>query len=114
MLNTKLVLICKCGWSHVNECFSFVYWHHGLCVCVFRVDCSGRKVASLDVDGVVKVWAFNPIMQTKATIMSKSPLLSLEWAAKPDRLVNRSTVHEYTQINRFRWHIHYIACIFKL
>lgn len=52
-----------------------------------RVDSSGRKVASLDVDGVVKVWSFNPIMQTKATIMSKSPLLSLEWATKPDRLV---------------------------
>lgn len=86
-----------------------------------RVDCSGRRVASLDVDGVVKVnlyqfllglyehrkdfvqhtikpssssfqvWSFNPIMQTKATIMSKSPLLSLEWAAKPDRLVQRKT-----------------------
>uniref|UniRef100_A0A8C4GN10 WD repeat-containing protein 91 n=1 Tax=Dicentrarchus labrax TaxID=13489 RepID=A0A8C4GN10_DICLA len=33
------------------------------------------------------VWSFNPIMQTKATIMSKSPLLSLEWATKPDRLL---------------------------
>lgn len=34
-----------------------------------------------------QVWSFNPIIQTKATIMSKSPLLSLEWATKPDRLV---------------------------
>ncbi|MBN3283690.1 WDR91 protein, partial [Polyodon spathula] len=51
------------------------------------VDCSGRRVASLDVDGVIKVWSFNPLMQTKATIMSKSPLLSLEWATKPDRLL---------------------------
>lgn len=34
-----------------------------------------------------QVWSFNPIMQTKATIMSKSSLLSLEWATKPDRLV---------------------------
>lgn len=34
-----------------------------------------------------QVWSINPIMQTKATIMSKSPLLSLEWATKPDRLV---------------------------
>uniref|UniRef100_A0A3P9PE05 WD repeat-containing protein 91 n=1 Tax=Poecilia reticulata TaxID=8081 RepID=A0A3P9PE05_POERE len=33
------------------------------------------------------VWSFNPMMQTKATIMSKSPLLSLEWATKPDRLL---------------------------
>lgn len=54
---------------------------------VCRVDSSGRRVASLDVDGVIKVWSFNPMMQTKATIMSKSPLLSLEWATKPDRLV---------------------------
>lgn len=87
-----------------------------------RVDSSGRRVASLDVDGVIKVhqrrtltshvfevtpadrdpiklpfppglsfpqvWSLpNPLIQTKATIMSKSPLLSLEWATKPDRLV---------------------------
>ncbi|KAG1929703.1 WD repeat-containing protein [Pimephales promelas] len=63
------------------------YGEHHSSIMHCRVDCSGRKVASLDVDGVVKVWAFNPIMQTKATIMSKSPLLSLEWAAKPDRLL---------------------------
>ncbi|KAK1335117.1 hypothetical protein QTO34_004697 [Cnephaeus nilssonii] len=52
-----------------------------------RVDCSGRRVASLDVDGVIKVWSFNPIMQTKASSISKSPLLSLEWATKRDRLL---------------------------
>ncbi|TRY97122.1 hypothetical protein DNTS_032783 [Danionella cerebrum] len=63
------------------------YGEHHSSIMHCRVDCSGRRVASLDVDGVVKVWAFNPIMQTKATIMSKSPLLSLEWAAKPDRLL---------------------------
>lgn len=55
---------------------------------VCRVDCSGRRVASLDVDGVIKVWSFNPIMQTKASSISKSPLLSLEWATKRDRLVS--------------------------
>ncbi|KAF7643456.1 hypothetical protein LDENG_00239230 [Lucifuga dentata] len=63
------------------------YGEHHSSIMHCRVDCSGRRVASLDVDGVVKVWSFNPIMQTKATIMSKSPLLSLEWATKPDRLV---------------------------
>ncbi len=86
------IMHCRCGQaslhtavhSQLSRCNLGFYVH----VCVFRVDCSGRRVASLDVDGVVKVWAFNPIMQTKATIMSKSPLLSLEWAAKPDRLVN--------------------------
>lgn len=101
----------------------------------FRVDGSGRRVASLDVDGVIKViyfdfnsyrldisktapccscyqtewtkeikaglffssqvWSFNPIMQTKATIMSKSPLLSLEWATKPDRLVKVLNIYYY-------------------
>ncbi|XP_070707055.1 WD repeat-containing protein 91 [Pempheris klunzingeri] len=63
------------------------YAEHHSSIMHCRVDCSGRRVASLDVDGVIKVWSFNPIMQTKATIMSKSPLLSLEWATKPDRLL---------------------------
>uniref|UniRef100_A0A3Q3Q1G0 WD repeat-containing protein 91 n=1 Tax=Monopterus albus TaxID=43700 RepID=A0A3Q3Q1G0_MONAL len=63
------------------------YGEHHSSIMHCRVDCSGRRVASLDVDGVIKVWSFNPIMQTKATIMSKSSLLSLEWATKPDRLL---------------------------
>ncbi|XP_012695757.1 WD repeat-containing protein 91 [Clupea harengus] len=63
------------------------YGEHHSSIMHCRVDSSGRRVASLDVDGVIKVWSFNPIMQTKATIMSKSPLLSLEWATKPDRLL---------------------------
>uniref|UniRef100_A0A7N8WNM2 WD repeat-containing protein 91 n=1 Tax=Mastacembelus armatus TaxID=205130 RepID=A0A7N8WNM2_9TELE len=63
------------------------YGEHHSSIMHCRVDCSGRRVASLDVDGVIKVWSFNPILQTKATIMSKSPLLSLEWATKPDRLL---------------------------
>ncbi|KAJ8402099.1 hypothetical protein AAFF_G00373340 [Aldrovandia affinis] len=63
------------------------YGEHHSSIMHCRVDCSGRRVASLDVDGVIKVWSFNPMIQTKATIMSKSPLLSLEWATKPDRLL---------------------------
>uniref|UniRef100_A0A1A7XA59 WD repeat-containing protein 91 n=2 Tax=Iconisemion striatum TaxID=60296 RepID=A0A1A7XA59_9TELE len=63
------------------------YGEHHSSIMHCRVDSSGRRVASLDVDGVIKVWSFNPLMQTKATIMSKSPLLSLEWATKPDRLL---------------------------
>ncbi|KAF7217669.1 WD repeat domain 91 [Nothobranchius furzeri] len=63
------------------------YGEHHSAIMHCRVDSSGRRVASLDVDGVIKVWSFNPMMQTKATIMSKSPLLSLEWATKPDRLL---------------------------
>ncbi|OXB75397.1 UNVERIFIED_CONTAM: hypothetical protein H355_010599 [Colinus virginianus] len=63
------------------------YGEHHSSIMYCRVDCSGRRVASLDVDGVIKVWSFNPIMQTKASSISKSPLLSLEWATKRDRLV---------------------------
>ncbi|XP_077089611.1 WD repeat-containing protein 91 [Siphateles boraxobius] len=83
--------VCEVGGAGVEQPFIKLsqeeYGEHHSSIMHCRVDCSGRKVASLDVDGVVKVWAFNPIMQTKATIMSKSPLLSLEWAAKPDRLL---------------------------
>uniref|UniRef100_A0A4W3IJT1 WD repeat-containing protein 91 n=1 Tax=Callorhinchus milii TaxID=7868 RepID=A0A4W3IJT1_CALMI len=73
----------------VEECLVISEWNEWplpvLMICT--VDCSGRRVASLDIDGVVKVWSLTPPMQTKATIMSKSPLLSLEWATKPDRLL---------------------------
>uniref|UniRef100_A0A7N9APJ7 WD repeat-containing protein 91 n=1 Tax=Mastacembelus armatus TaxID=205130 RepID=A0A7N9APJ7_9TELE len=48
---------------------------------------SNTGIEKSPFDGVIKVWSFNPILQTKATIMSKSPLLSLEWATKPDRLL---------------------------
>nr|XP_033806906.1 WD repeat-containing protein 91 isoform X2 [Geotrypetes seraphini] len=63
------------------------YGEHHSSIVHCRVDCSGRRVASLDVDGVIKVWSFNPLMQTKASSISKSPLLSLEWATKRDRLL---------------------------
>ncbi|XP_076996933.1 WD repeat-containing protein 91 isoform X3 [Tamandua tetradactyla] len=63
------------------------YGEHHSSIMHCRVDCSGRRVASLDVDGVIKVWSFNPIMQTRASSISKSPLLSLEWATKRDRLL---------------------------
>uniref|UniRef100_A0A8D2L069 WD repeat-containing protein 91 n=1 Tax=Varanus komodoensis TaxID=61221 RepID=A0A8D2L069_VARKO len=63
------------------------YGEHHSSIMHCRVDCSGRRVASLDVDGVIKVWSFNSIMQTKASSISKSPLLSLEWATKRDRLL---------------------------
>ncbi|KAG8523359.1 WD repeat-containing protein 91 [Galemys pyrenaicus] len=63
------------------------YGEHHSSIMHCRVDCSGRRVASLDVDGVIKVWSFNPMMQTKASSISKSPLLSLEWASKRDRLL---------------------------
>ncbi|KTF77651.1 hypothetical protein cypCar_00031221 [Cyprinus carpio] len=89
--STNQTRVCEVGGAAVEQPFIKLsqeeYGEHHSSIMHCRVDCSGRRVASLDVDGVVKVWAFNPIMQTKATIMSKSPLLSLEWAAKPDRLL---------------------------
>ncbi|XP_041441356.1 WD repeat-containing protein 91-like [Xenopus laevis] len=53
-----------------------------------RVDCSGCRVASVDVDGVIKIWSIDGIMQTKASAISKSALLSLEWTTKRDRLIS--------------------------
>ncbi|XP_064430998.1 WD repeat-containing protein 91 isoform X3 [Mirounga angustirostris] len=75
------------------------YGEHHSSIMHCRVDCSGRRVASLDVDGVIKVWSFNPIMQTKASSISKSPLLSLEWATKRDRLLQFSLDPEPIAIN---------------
>ncbi|XP_068134061.1 WD repeat-containing protein 91 isoform X2 [Hyperolius riggenbachi] len=63
------------------------YGEHHSSIMHCRVDCSGRRVASLDVDGVIKVWSIDGIMQTKASAISKSALLSLEWATKRDRLL---------------------------
>ncbi|XP_053320785.1 WD repeat-containing protein 91 [Spea bombifrons] len=63
------------------------YGEHHSSIMHCRVDCSGRRVASLDVDGVIKVWSIDGIMQTKASSISKSALLSLEWATKRDRLL---------------------------
>lgn len=44
-------------------------------------------IGSADADGIVKVWTNHPDIHTSSTIMCKSPLLSLEWAPKPDRLL---------------------------
>lgn len=75
-------------WAPADEDGGLRQGGNSLLLSHLRVDCSGRRVASLDVDGVIKVWSFNPIMQTKASSISKSPLLSLEWATKRDRLVS--------------------------
>jgi len=46
---------------------------------------TGQYVASLDVDGIVKVWQWSPQPATMATVMSKSAFLSLAWVPKSDR-----------------------------
>lgn len=63
----------------------------------------------MDVDGVIKVWSFNPIMQTKASSISKSPLLSLEWATKRDRLVSSVCVCKHSR--RFGAVLVGVACL---
>ncbi|XP_041441307.1 uncharacterized protein LOC121400994 isoform X2 [Xenopus laevis] len=62
------------------------YAEHHSSIMHCRVDCSGCRVSSLDVDGVIKIWSIDGIIQTKASAISKSALLSLEWATKRDRL----------------------------
>ena len=37
-----------------------------------------------------RVWKFAPSPMTTATIMFKSPVLSIEWASKSDRLVRKT------------------------
>ncbi|XP_036368217.1 WD repeat-containing protein 91 isoform X1 [Octopus sinensis] len=69
------------------------YGEHRSGICYCRFSNSGQYVASLDADGVVKVWTWSPQPATKATCMAKSPFLSLEWSQKSDRLLllgNRS------------------------
>ncbi|XP_071946900.1 WD repeat-containing protein 91-like [Antedon mediterranea] len=63
----------------------YIEHHSAITTCKFSSSVS--MVASADIDGVVKVWRFSPSPATVATIMSKSPLLSLEWASKTDRLL---------------------------
>ncbi|OWF40423.1 WD repeat-containing protein 91 [Mizuhopecten yessoensis] len=69
------------------------YCEHRAALSYCRFSNTGQYVASVDVDGVVKVWTWSPQPTTAATVMSKSAFLSLEWASKSDRwllLGNRS------------------------
>ncbi|XP_076461207.1 WD repeat-containing protein 91-like [Babylonia areolata] len=62
-----------------------VYLEHRSAVCYSRFSLSGHHVASLDTDGIVKVWTWSPQPSTTATVMSRAPFLSLDWASKSDR-----------------------------
>ncbi|KAK3094729.1 hypothetical protein FSP39_005505 [Pinctada imbricata] len=69
------------------------YNEHRSAISYCRFSNTGQYVASVDIDGVVKVWSWSPQPATAATVMSKSAFLSLEWASKADRwllLGNRS------------------------
>ncbi|XP_072031110.1 WD repeat-containing protein 91-like isoform X1 [Amphiura filiformis] len=63
------------------------YTEHHSSISACRFSPSGTTVASMDVDGVVKVWRFSPNPATISTIMFKAPLMSLEWASKSDRMM---------------------------
>ncbi|XP_070539797.1 WD repeat-containing protein 91-like [Ptychodera flava] len=63
------------------------YIEHHSSITQCRFSSTGTSVASADTDGVVKVWTYSPFTSTSATIMSKSPLLSLEWVTKVERLL---------------------------
>lgn len=69
------------------------YKEHRSAISYARFSVMGQYVASVDVDGIVKIWSWSPQPVTCATVMSKSAFLSLEWASKQDRwllLGNRS------------------------
>ncbi|XP_059171646.1 WD repeat-containing protein 91-like [Physella acuta] len=61
------------------------YTEHSSAATFCRFSLTGQYVASLDVDGIVKVWMWSPQPATTATVMSKSAFLSLAWASKSDR-----------------------------
>ncbi|KAH9503206.1 WD repeat-containing protein 91 [Bulinus truncatus] len=61
------------------------YVEHSSAAAFCRFSLSGQYVASLDVDGIVKVWMWSPQPATTATVMSRSAFLSLAWASKSDR-----------------------------
>ncbi|XP_005100741.1 WD repeat-containing protein 91 [Aplysia californica] len=61
------------------------YREHGSTASFCRFSVTGQYIASLDVDGIVKVWMWSPQPATQATIMSKSAFLSLSWVSKSDR-----------------------------
>ncbi|XP_041476366.1 WD repeat-containing protein 91-like [Lytechinus variegatus] len=63
------------------------YTEHHSSITYSRFSPSSTSVASMDIDGVVKVWKTTPNPTTIATIMFKSPLLSLEWVPKSDRML---------------------------
>lgn len=69
------------------------YKEHSSAISYARFSLMGQYVASVDVDGIVKIWSWSPQPTTCATVMSKSAFLSLDWASKQDRwllLGNRS------------------------
>ncbi|PVD30664.1 hypothetical protein C0Q70_09937 [Pomacea canaliculata] len=72
----------SCPFLRLNE---DVYKEHQSSICCSRFSLSGQHVASLDMDGIVKVWSWSPQPSTTATVMSRSPFLSLDWASKSDR-----------------------------
>ncbi|CAL1527973.1 unnamed protein product [Lymnaea stagnalis] len=61
------------------------YTEHSSAASFCRFSLTGQYVASLDVDGIVKVWMWSPQPSTTATVMSRSAFLSLAWASKSDR-----------------------------
>ncbi|XP_064631219.1 WD repeat-containing protein 91-like [Lineus longissimus] len=63
------------------------YNEHHSSILHCRFSESGKVIASLDVDGIVKIWSLDPSPATMATIMSKSPLMCFEWASKMDRFL---------------------------
>lgn len=78
------------------QCLIGLDTHTSVTLFVVVVFCLGHIMTSwwitfkcLILRLLYRVWTHHPDIQTCATVMSKSPLLSLEWAPKPDRLVRQ-------------------------
>lgn len=59
-----------------------------------RFDSIGTTIASIDTQGVVKVWKNEPRITTLATVMFQSPIQCLEWCNKPDNMVRSKKINK--------------------
>uniref|UniRef100_H2YX75 WD repeat-containing protein 91 n=1 Tax=Ciona savignyi TaxID=51511 RepID=H2YX75_CIOSA len=55
------------------------YHEHHSSIMQCRFNSQGTSIASCDKDGTVKVWKFEPSPVTIATVISRSPFLSVDW-----------------------------------
>ena len=62
------------------------YKEHPSSIAHVRFSPTGSHVASVDVDGVIKVWS-SRAATTRATIMSKAVMTCVDWVPTGDRLL---------------------------
>ncbi|XP_002124829.2 WD repeat-containing protein 91 [Ciona intestinalis] len=84
------------------------YHDHHSSIMQCRFNPQGNSIASVDKDGVVKIWQFEPNPVTIATVMSRSPFLSLDWHTSATDLVllgsSNGTIKIYNAASKVSQH----------